>query len=180
MPLLLLLPLLVVALIVLWLVFLPLAIWQRYRSGRARRRAVGWVTTINAWSLLVSSAIFLCSAWLSGYWVAAALPFAAGGLAVGVLAGALGLVLTRFESTPQGLFYTPNRWLLLTLTLLILTRLAFGLYRMQQVWGTDAHAAWLSQQGALLGLGGLVLGYYLAYAWGLRARLRRSAPRPVR
>ena len=172
MPLLLLLPLLVVVLLVLWLLFLPLALWQRYRSGRARRRAVGWLTAINAWSLLVSSVLFLGSAWLTGYWVTQALPFAAGGLAIGVLTGGLGLALTRFERTPGGLFYTPNRWLILTLTLVILARLAYGVYRMHQAWMTDAQ--WVSQQGSVLATGGLVLGYYLAYAWGLRSRLRRA------
>ncbi|GAB3359733.1 DUF1453 domain-containing protein [Lysobacter tyrosinilyticus] len=173
MPLLVLLPLLVVALLVLWLLLLPLAIWQRYRGGRARRRVVGWVATINAWSLLVSSVIFLCSAWLTGHWVVAALQFAAGGLAIGVVVGVLGLALTRFESTPLGLFYTPNRWLILALTLLVLSRIAYGMYRMRQAWITDSHAVWLSQQGTMLTFGGLLLGYYLAYAWGLRSRLRR-------
>lgn len=173
MPLLLLLPLLVVVLVVLWLLFLPLALWQRYRRGRMRRRAVGWVAAINAWSLLVSSVVFLCSAWLTGHWVAAALQFAAGGLAAGLLAGVLGLGLTRFESTPQGLFYTPNRWLMLGLALVVLARVAYGVYRMQQTWVADTHAVWLSQQGSVLSVGGLLLGYYLAYAWGLRSRLRR-------
>lgn len=173
MPLLLLLPLLVVALVLVWLLLLPLAMWQRYRSGRARRRAIGWMVSINAWSLLVSSAIFLCSAWLSGYWVDAALRFAAGGLAAGALVGMLGLALTRFESTPQGLFYTPNRWLVLTLALIVLVRLVYGVYRMQRAWVADTHVAWLSQQGSVLAVGGLLLGYYLAYAWGLRMRLRR-------
>jgi hypothetical protein len=173
-PLLLLLPLLVVALVVLWLLFLPLALWQRYRRGRMRRRAVGWVTAMNAWSLLVSCVVFLCSAWLTGHWVAAALQFAAGGLAVGVSAGVLGLALTRFESTPQGLFYTPNRWLMLALALVVLLRLVYGVYRMQQAWVADTHVAWLSQQGSVLAVGGLLLGYYLAYAWGLRSQLRRT------
>lgn len=172
MPLLLLLPFLLVAMVLVWLLLLPLAIWQRYRGGRARRRAVGWVASVNAWSLLVSAVIFLCSAWLSGYWIDAALPFAAGGLATGALAGMLGLALTRFERTAQGLFYTPNRWLVLALTLIVLARAVHGVYRMQRAWAADAQLAWLSQQGSILAVGGLLLGYYLAYAWGLRRRLR--------
>lgn len=174
MPLLLLLPLLVGALLALWLLLWPLALWQRYRAGRARRRAVAWLVRLNAWLLLGSTALFLGGAWLSGYWVEAALAYAAAGLAAGVLAGLAGLALTRFERGPQGLHYTPNRWLVLTLTLVVAARIGFGLLRLVQAWWSDGHAAWLAQQGSMLAVGGLVLGHYLAYAWGLRRRLRRA------
>ena len=174
MPLLLLLPLLVVALVVLWLLLLPLALWQRYRMGRARRRAVPWVAGLNAWSLLVSALVFVFSAWMAGYWVDAALPHAAVGLAVGLVLGFIGLALTRFEATQRGLYYTPNRWLVLALTLVVAARIAYGLFRMEQAWAADAHAAWLTQQGSVLAAGGLLLGHYLGYAWGLRRRIRQA------
>jgi hypothetical protein len=174
MPLLLLLPLLVVALVLLWLLLMPFALLQRYRMGRARRRAVPWVASVNAWSLLVSVLVFLFSAWLAGHWVEAALRHAIGGLGMGVLLGFAGLALTRFEATPQGLYYTPNRWLVLALTLVVAGRIAYGLLRMEQAWATDTHAAWLSQQGGVLAVGGLLLGHYLAYAWGLRRRIRQA------
>jgi hypothetical protein len=171
---LLLLPLLIVALVLLWLLLMPFALWQRYRSGRSRRRAVRWVATLNAWSLLVSAVMFLFGAWVAGYWVDAALAHAGAGLLAGMLLGVMGLALTRFETTSQGVFYTPNRWLVLTLTLVVAARIGYGLYRMEQAWVSDIHAAWLSQQGSLLAVGGLLLGHYLAYAWGLRWRLRRA------
>jgi len=171
---LLLLPLLVACLVLLWLLLVPLALWQRYRSGRARRRAVRWVATLNAWSLLLSAALFLAGAWVAGVWVDAALAHAGSGLVAGAALGLAGLALTRFENTAQGLFYTPNRWLVLALTLVVAARIAYGLYRMEQAWAGDAHAAWLSQQGSVLAVGGLLLGHYLAYAWGLRWRLRRT------
>lgn len=174
MPLLLLLPLLVVVLVVLWLLLVPVALWQRYRLGRARRRAVAWVAALNAWSLLASVLTFVFSAWLAGYWVDAALPYAIAGLGAGVLLGLLGLAITRFETTPQGLYYTPNRWLVLALTLVVAARIAYGLFRMEQAWAADARAAWLSEQGSVLAVGGLLLGHYLAYAWGLRRRIRRA------
>lgn len=174
MPLLLLLPLLVAGVLLLWLLLMPLALWQRYRLGRARRRARRWAVALNAWSLLASSLLFLAAAWFAGHWVEAAVLHAAGGLGAGVLAGVLGLALTRFEPTAQGLFFTPNRWLALALTLVVAARLGYGLYRMGQAWAADAHAAWLAQQGSVLAVGGLLLGHYLAYAWGLRRRLRRG------
>ncbi|GAB3097336.1 DUF1453 domain-containing protein [Lysobacter terrae] len=168
MPLLLLLPLLVVAVVLLWLLLLPFALWQRYRMGRARRRAIAWVAAINAWSLLASALMFLISAWIAGYWVDAALAHAGAGLAIGLLLGLLGLALTRFEATPQGLFYTPNRWLVLALTLVVVARIGFGLLRLEQAWATGTQAVWLSRQGSVLVVGGLLLGHYLAYAWGVR------------
>jgi hypothetical protein len=122
----------------------------------------------------VSVLMFIFSAWLAGYWVDAALVHAVAGLGVGVLLGFAGLALTRFEATPQGLYYTPNRWLVLALTLVVAGRIAYGLLRMQQAWAADAHAAWLSQQGTVLAVAGLLLGHYLAYAWGLRRRIRRA------
>jgi hypothetical protein len=171
---LLLLPLLVVALVLLWLLLMPFALWQRYRSGRSRRRVVRWVMTLNAWSLLVSVVLFFFGAWVAGYWVNAALAHAGAGLLAGMLLGVIGLALTRFETTSQGVFYTPNRWLVLALTLVVAARIGYGLYRMEQAWVSDIHAAWLAQQGSVLAVGGLLLGHYLAYAWGLRWRLRRA------
>ena len=171
---LLLLPLLVVCLVLLWLLLMPLALWQRYRSGRSRRRAVKWVVALNAWSLLLSALLFLFGAWLAGYWVDAAVAYAVAGLLAGMVLGMLGLALTRFEATSQGMFYTPNRWLVLTLTLVVAARIGYGLYRMEQAWVAGAHPTWLAQQGSVLAVGGLLLGHYLVYAWGLRWRLRRA------
>ena len=171
---LLLLPLLVVALVLLWLLLMPFALWQRYRTGRSRRRAVRWVVTLNAWSLLASVVLFLSGAWIAAYWVDAALAHAGAGLLAGMVLGVIGLALTRFEATSQGVFYTPNRWLVLALTLVVAARIGYGLYRMEQAWVSDIHAAWLAQQGSVLAVGGLLLGHYLAYAWGLRWRLRRA------
>ena len=174
MPLLWLLPLLLVLLIVLWMLLLPIALCQRYRSGKARRPAVAWAVRLNAWLVLVSTVIFLASAWLAGHWIDAALEYAAAGLATGMLAGIAGLALTRFEAEAQGLFYTPNRWLILALTAIVAGRIVLGMIRVLQSWSAGGHAAWLSQQGSLLAVGGLLAGYYLAYTWGLHFRLRAA------
>lgn len=128
MPLLLLLPLLVGGLFALWVVLLPLTITQRYRHGRARRRVQPWAVRINAWLLAVSTLFFLAVAALLGSWIPDALPDAAIGLAIGVGVGVLGLRLDRLESTPEGLFRTPNRWLLLVMSLLLAARILMGLW----------------------------------------------------
>lgn len=69
------------------------------------------------------------------------------------------------------MFRTPNRWLVLGVSLLLAARIALGLWL---AWadGTQAGAiAWLTR-GGLLGVGGVLLGYACATAWGLRDRVR--------
>ena len=176
---LLLIPLAIAAFVALWLVTLPLAVWQRYRRGRARRRAQPWVVGANAWSLLVSALLFLLGAWIAGAWIDRAPAYAAAGLLAGFATGGVGLALTRYEVEPAGLFYTPNRWLVLALTLVVAVRIGYGLWHVLALWSAgESHAHWVQRQGSLLAVGGLLLGYHAAYLWGLRRRLARRAARP--
>ena len=158
-------------LLVLWALLLPVALVQRYRLGRARRRAVRWAMGLNGVLLLVSTGLFVASAWMAGHWVDLAVPFAAAGWVAGALLGVLGVALTRVERAPEAIYFTTNRWLVLGLTLVVAARIVVGLLRAWQAWHADAHLAWLAQQGSLLAVGGGLLGYYLAYNWGMRRRL---------
>lgn len=173
-------PLLVVPLVILLALLIgvlltPVSLWMRYRTGKARRRLQPWVVRANGWMLLLSSVMFLGSMWLVGHWVDGALAHAALGLMAGLPLGVLGLALGRFETTAKGVFVTPNRWLVLALTLLVTLRLGWGLLQVWRRWrevgGLDA-SLW-SDQANLFAIGGLLLGYYLAWSWGLRRRLPR-------
>ena len=174
MPVLLLIPLLVLVVVALWALLLPVSLWARYRAGRARRRAQGWVIRANAWLLLASLALYLLSAWIASHWVAPALRDAALGALAGGALGIAGLACTRFEHDDAGLFYTPNRWLVLGLTALVAVRIVAGFWL---AWhdASDRPDAWL-QAGSLFGAGGLLLGHYLVYTWGLRSRLPKRPP----
>ena len=177
MPLLLLLPLALLALFATWLVLLPVSLWARYASGRARRRAQGWVVRGNSWLLALSLPIFLLSAWAATHWMDDALRDACWGLLIGVGVGVAGVWLTRFERDEKGWVYTPNRWLVLGLTSIVAARVVAGLWMaFRHVSGdvSGAFARWLDA-GAWMGIAGLFLGYALAYTWGLRARLSRAA-----
>ena len=177
MPLLLLVVLGVLALVAIWLLLLPVSLWARYASGRARRRAQHWVIRGNAWLLAFSVPLFLLSAWLASRWMHAALRDAVLGLLLGALVGIASLWLTRFERDAKGLIYTPNRWLVLALTTLVALRVAAGFWmawRHATGGAVDALADAIDA-GAWTGVAGLFLGYALAYAWGLRARLSRIA-----
>ena len=178
MPLLLLIPLLFLAVFVLWALLLPFSLWQRYRLGRARRGVQGWVVRANAWLLAASVPMFLVTAWIGGHWMPHALRDAAVGLGAGVIVGIASLWLTRFERVDGRLFYTPNRWLVLALTGLVAARIAFGLWsawQLREVHASSPFVLWL-QAGGVLAVGGVLVGYYLAYTWGLRARMSRPLP----
>jgi hypothetical protein len=176
MPLLLLIPLIALAVFTLWVVVLPFSLWARYAHGRARRRGVGWIVRGNAWLLAISVPLFLASAWMAGRWVDHALRDGAIGLALGIAIGVTSLCLTRFEPGPEGLHYTPNRWVVLGLTILVALRLLagwLGAWRSVSGEGFAASAAWM-ETGGIAGIGGVLIGYALAYTWGLRARLPRA------
>ena len=174
--LLLLLPLLLVFVVVLSFVLLPLSLVQRYRIGTARRRGRAWLATVNLASLWLSSMLFVFAAVVTGLWVPQVLAYTLTGLAVGGLLGLLGLALTRWEATAETLYYTPNRWLVLAITLVVTARVAYGFWRTWQVWSADLDdAAWVAAAGVAgaMGAGAIVLGYYLVYWLGVRRKLGR-------
>ncbi|MEJ7746942.1 MAG: DUF1453 domain-containing protein [Luteimonas sp.] len=174
---LLLIPLLILGVIALWAVLLPIALLQRYRRGKARRRAQGWVVRGNAVLLAMSAIVFVLGAWIGAQWIVGALRYACIGLGMGMAIGIAGLWLSRFENTENGLYYTPNRWLVLSLTTLVAARIALGFWQLWQRWQTDATIGpqLLGDHASLFAVGGILLGYYLAYTWGLRSRIVRLA-----
>lgn len=166
--------LLVVVLAVIALV--PISLVQRYRMGTARRLARGWVATLNIAALSLSVVLVLMSAAFTSVWVPDALTFTAMGLAGGALLGIIGTWLTRWEATPQTLHYTPPRLLVLLVTTVVTARILFGFWRAWHAWdaGID-RPAWLvgGEVAGTMAAGAVVLGYYVAFWFGVRHRLRR-------
>ncbi len=178
-------PLLILLLIVpLVLVALtPLLLIQRYRAGKARRLARPWAATFALVMIALSAVFFLVGAGVTSIWIAGAFSGAAAGLGVGMLLGGAGLLLTRWESTPRSLHYTPNRWLVLFVTLIVSARVLYGLYRSAAVAGAGVTGTSVVMAFGIpqsLAAGGAVVGYYLAYNAGLRWRLHRWQRRPLR
>jgi hypothetical protein len=166
----------VAVLILLVVVVLPLSLIQRYRVGTARRAARGWVVTLNLVALIASAALFLLSAAFANVWVPNALAYSIAGLAGGCLLGIIGLALSRWENSPTALHYTPNRWLVLGVTLIVTARVLYGFYRSWQAWSAGlGHTSEVALAGVAgsMAAGAVVLGYYLAYWLGVRRRLRR-------
>jgi membrane protein CcdC involved in cytochrome C biogenesis len=103
--------------------------------------------------------------------------YLAAGIGVGVGLGVLGLRLTRFEVTTEGLFYTPSAHLGVALSALLVARIA---YRFAVGGFTGPGAGSAAPPGAgltplTLLLIGTLAGYYTSYAiglirWSLRSR----------
>jgi hypothetical protein len=159
---------------------IPISIVQRYRMGTARRLARGWVATLNLVALTFSAVLVLISAALTSVWVSDALRFTAMGLAAGMLLGAIGIWLTRWEAAPQALHYTPPRLLVLLVTSIVTARILFGFWRTWRLWESGTvRPAWFvgAEVAGTMAAGAVVLGYYLAFWFGVRHRLARHRRR---
>jgi hypothetical protein len=173
-------PLLIIPVLVVlaFVALIPIALVQRYRMGTARQRAKGWLAAINIVGFALSASMFLVTAAFTSIWVHGALTYTAGGLATGCVLGMVGLWLTRWEPAPGSLFYTPNRWLVLGITLAVTGRVLFGFWRAWHTWSADLDdGSWFAAAGVAesMAAGAVVLGYYLAYWIGVRRRIRRHA-----
>jgi len=134
---------------------------------------------MNLWATSFSAVLFLCFAFLISFWLGPTLQFALTGMAVGAVLGLLGLMLTRWESHPAGLFYTPSRWLALLVMLAIAARLVYGWWHATHSGAPGEQHWFLSASGTQLSVAvaaGLI-GYYLVYAIGVRIRIARNEKR---
>lgn len=163
------------------LALLPLVAWRVYMRFR---RMVGrqQLSRVRPWiTLAIFSIVLVLLAYAARAHVER-LGWLAAGLAAGGLLAAYGLRLTRFEPTPQGLFYTPNAYLGIALSLLFFGRL---LYRVAEVYTISSAAAptppSFGSSSLTLATFGLIAGYYITYAVGLmlwRNRELRLQPQP--
>ncbi len=168
-------PLILLALLIPLLPLLfPLLLVQRYRLGKARRKGRRWAARLGLVLLTFSCLLFFIAAGLTNIWAPRAFAFSVVGLGAGIVLGFIGLRLTRWEESPRGLYYTPNRWLILFLTLAVTARLLYAIWKAWNTWGTHGGGtSWLSAAGVpgSLAVGAMVLGYYLSFNAGLYRRL---------
>ena len=178
-------PLIILALLVFVLLALAgvvlLSLAVRYRAGTARRQARRWVVSLNVWVTSFSALFFLSFTLLLSFWVGSAFRFALIGMTFGGILGLVGLAMTRWESQPEGLFYTPSRWLALLVTLAIAARFVYGGWRAthscsppsdDQHWLIAASGTQLS-----LAVAAGLIGYYLVYSIGVRLQIAITSRR---
>ena len=102
------------------------------------------------------------------------------GLVGGAALGLFGLRHTKFETTPQGQFYTPHTYIGLFVTLLFLGRLAYRFLivmpAMQAAAQADANPYASFQKSPLtMAIFGIVIGYYIAYYGAVIREMRKEA-----
>ena len=139
--------------------------YARFRKmvGRQRLSNVRPWVTLSVFPLLVI--LLIASAQTHPqrlFWLA-------GGLVAGAALAVYGLRKTRFEPTPQGLYYTPNAHIGVALSLLFVARIA---YRLVEVYTSEAvssgnGAVDFARSPLTLAVFGLLAGYYIGYAVGL-------------
>ena len=97
-----------------------------------------------------------------------------GGLAPGAALGLYGLHLTRFETTPEGRFYTPNPYMGVGLSMLLVARLFYRYLAFSSAAAQPPPPPQLMQSPLTLFVFGLLAGYYLAYFTGVLVRSREK------
>ncbi len=135
------------------------------------------MASINVAGMTLSAALFLASAAVTNIWVPDAFRYTAAGLTAGCVLGICGLLLTRWEAGHGALHYTPNRWLVLGITLVVTARVSYGFWRSWESWRAGLEGrSWFIASGLAgsMAAGALVLGYYLTYWAGVRRQLKRA------
>lgn len=161
------------------LVLIPLLVWRIYfrlkgllGGRRPSRPGRHWLTALLFTALLALAATRALGA-----------PLALSCLGAGALAGAWlarwNLRLTRFENTADGLFHTPNPRLGMTVTMLFIARLLYGVL---ELYVNDAPPApagdFLTSPLSMLTCG-LCAAYHAACGWGLLLWRRGQRPPPA-
>jgi hypothetical protein len=152
-----------------------LVVWRFY--SRIRRMVVRQkLSKVRPWITVCLFPVLLLLFALGSLVHPATLASLLGGTAAGIGLGIYGLRLTRFERTPEGLYYTPNAHLGIALSVLLIGRLgyrAMQMYSIADPSNATPPATFTGTPVTLLIFGALA-GYYVTYAIGL-IRWRRSA-----
>jgi len=147
------------------ILFGSLIAWSIYRRvrrniGRQKlrpRRAITSIIILSVVSVLIVVTSLQNSDLLLGF---------GGGLSLGVLLGFIGLHLTRFETTDDGHFYTPNTHIGVALSLLLIGRITYRFMVFGDVSATPNHPPPM-QSPLTFFIIGLTAGYYIVYQTGL-------------
>lgn len=141
--------------------FIAWRIYSRIRRMVGRQRS----TSVRPWIPVILFPIIIALMAFAAIAHPLALACLSGGVVAGIFLGIFGLRLTKFEKTPEGLFYTPNAHLGIALSLLLIGRL---IYRVVQVSsaGSAVPAGHFGSSPVTLAIFGMLAGYYVTYAIG--------------
>jgi len=157
-------------------IIVPFIAWRIYMRAR---RSIGRQPFLPN-RLIVRIGIFSLISVLMGlasFFYLPSLGALAGGLVLGALLSLLGLHLTKFESTPEGKFYTPNTAIGIALIVLFVGRISYRMFALLTLTPTlDGRATpQLFQSPLTLLIFGVTAGYYIAYNAGVLVRAKQAA-----
>jgi hypothetical protein len=169
--------------LITWLVLLPLIAWRMVaRVKRMIRRQ-----PLTRWRPWLTLTLFPLLLWLLA--MTAFVPpnppqpfklvWLAAGLVAGGALGVYGLKRTRFEATPEGLFYTPDARLGIALSAVFILRIVYRLGDLLVAGPQAAQGYEFALSPYTLAPVGLFSGYFMVYAVGLlwrRSRMLRAQP----
>ena len=145
----------------------PLIAWRVYVRVRRNigrqpfqpKRTISRIVIFSVLSVLVGLGAF-------GY--LPSLAALGGGLLLGAPLALIGLHLTKFETTPQGKFYTPNTPIGVALSVLFVGRVGYRFFVLMTVPVVNGNPTpALFHSPLTLFIFGLTAGYYIAYYAGV-------------
>jgi hypothetical protein len=137
-------------------------IFRRIRRNIGRQKLrPHWII----FRLVILSLVSVCMLFTAVIMPRLALSFGAGAL-LGAALSLLGLRHTKFETTADGHYYTPNTYIGVALSVLLVGRMLYRLVLLQQRSAGGNQAVAFQSPITMLILG-LTVGYYLAYYTGL-------------
>ena len=150
-------------------IIIPFIAWRVYRRvqrniGRQRfqpTRLTVRIVIFSVISVLIGLATLAYPLSLAGL---------GGGLLLGVPLALAGLHLTRFETTPDGKFYTPNTAIGVAVIVLFAGRITYRMMVLFVSPPADQPPPALFQSPLTLVLFGVTAGYYIAYNAGVLIR----------
>jgi len=98
------------------------------------------------------------------------------GLAPGAALGLYGMHLTRFETTPEGRFYTPNPYIGVGVTLVFMGRVAYRMLVLSTANAQPGTQPQLLQSPLTFFVFGLLAGYYMTYFYGVLTHKPETNP----
>lgn len=98
-----------------------------------------------------------------------------GGLSAGGLLGFVGLRLTKFETTDEGHFYTPNTHIGVALSTLFIGRMLYRFWILRDAATATGHPPPFQSPLTFL-IFGLIAGYYIVYYIGLFVHTHDKKP----
>jgi hypothetical protein len=149
------------------LVLAPLIAWRAYsriRRNIGRQKLGKWRPWVTVTIFPVIAVLISMSALSQPARLAAML----GGIAAGIVLGVFGTRHTRFENTPDGIFYTPHAHIGIAVYALFIGRVVWRMFELYSLDpGAQPHPGDFASSPVTLLIFGLLAGYYVTYAVGL-------------